>query len=240
LGERSGFFKISELDSSQLDNNTEVCQISRGEVLSLLAPALEVGNHYFVRLSDSLSEECQFQEGYIHRNFVSSISKKLPVNAGNVLRTFSSFATLYTTEPTTMEGGPFDRCDNDELPADQRRLLATLEDFVAGKTNWVALAMDKTVVPYGTVIRIPKIEEELKRRGVYNGRPIIFVVTDGGGHFNGEKGWTAFDLCVGDSQGDIKSAMYRWMSGTTFDMKVLKEGDGTPPRCGRNFRPDYR
>jgi hypothetical protein len=240
VGERDGFFKISNEDSSTLKEKTELCPIKAGVSLTMVSPAMKIGSHYFVRLKSSLGDDCPLREGYIHANFVASVTKKYPVDVEDVLSTFTSEASLYTVENNRMEGGAFDRCDYNRLPADKRRPLSTLEMFVEGKSNWVALAMDDEVVPYGTVVRIPRIEQELKKRGVYNGRPIIFIVTDGGGDFNGIKGWKRFDLCVGNSQGDIYSSKYNWMHAQKFEMQILKKGDALVPKCGDNFRPDYR
>jgi hypothetical protein len=240
LGQRDGFFKISTEDSGALKEKTELCPIKAGAALTMVSPAMKVGSHYFVRLKSSLGDNCPFREGYIHANFVSSVSKKFPVNAEDVVSSFTSEASLYTIENNPMEGGAFDRCDYNKLPREKRRPLSTLEMFLEGKSNWVALAMDDEAVPYGTVVRIPRIEQELKKRGVYNGRPIIFIVTDGGGAFNGTKGWKRFDLCVGNSQSDIYSSKYNWMHAQKFEMQILKKGNVPAPKCGDNFRPDYR
>jgi 3D (Asp-Asp-Asp) domain-containing protein len=240
VGTGETYLKSVMAPADTLKNATEKCVLIPGESYSMSTPALAVASHYYVRFKWDPSKECNFREGYVYAESVKSVSKKLPVNADYALDNFSSEASLYTVENTEMEGGGYDRCDNYRNPADMRRRLSTLEEFLAGKSNWVALAMDAEEVPYGTIVRIPEIEEGLKKRGVYNGRPIIFVITDGGGAFNGRLGWSRFDLCVGNSQSDIYSPKFNWMHHTKFSVKVLRRGETKPPNCGADFRPEFR
>lgn len=234
------YLKVKLAQGDTLKENTEKCKLTSGATYALKSPALAVSDHYFVRLKSDPSEACNFSEGYIFSESVKSVSKKLPVNADSTLQSFSSEASLYTIENTEMEGGAYDRCDYNKNPPEFRRRLSTLEEFIAGKSNWVALAMDAEEVPYGTIVRIPEIEEGLKKRNVYNGRPIIFVVTDGGGAFNGRLGWSRFDLCVGNSQNDIYSEKFNWMHHTKFSVKILRRGTAKPPLCGADYRPEFR
>jgi len=121
---------------------------------------------------------------------------------------FSAMATLYTTENTSMEGGPLDRCG---------KRLGTLEQYMQGKADYVSIAMDKNAFPYGTILRISELEKVL-------GKSIVFKVVDTGSAFRG-KGTARIDICVGDSQGDISSKAYGWISQKTFQLTILARGE---------------
>ena len=79
-----------------------------------------------------------------------------------------------------MEGGFNDR---------RGHKLNTLQDFLAGKADYVSVAMDKNEkIPYGAKLRIPELEKKY-------GRPIEFRVVDTGGAFTG-KGTSRIDICT--------------------------------------------
>jgi 3D (Asp-Asp-Asp) domain-containing protein len=128
--------------------------------------------------------------------------------------TFEALATLYTTENTTMEGGPKDRCG---------QWLGTLENYLDGKAKYVAVAMDRLSLPYGTVIRIPDIDAKL-------GKKIEFRVVDTGEAFIGKK-LSRMDICVGDSQDDIRSTRFAWISQSTFKYEILTRGEVRVGEC---------
>lgn len=83
-----------------------------------------------------------------------------------------------------MEGGTTDR---------KKRPLRTVEDFLAGKSEYVSLAGDWTLWPDGQAIRIP-----------WGDKTLLGRVVDTGGHFYGSKklvratGYEPIDVCVFD------------------------------------------
>jgi hypothetical protein len=75
--------------------------------------------------------------------------------------------------------------------------LNTLQEFLAGTSSYVSVAMDKiTELPYGTVIKIPEIEKANSRDA------IEFRVVDTGDSFKG-KGFKRIDICVADRQASL-------------------------------------
>jgi hypothetical protein len=87
-----------------------------------------------------------------------------------------------------MEGGSLDRMG---------KKLNTLQDCLAGKADYVSVAMDKiSEIPYGTVVKIPEIEN------ANNNKTIEFRVVDTGDSFKG-KGFTRIDICVADRQASL-------------------------------------
>lgn len=121
---------------------------------------------------------------------------------------YFAMTTLYTTENTAMEGGPLDRCG---------KRLGSLEQYIAGQVSFVSVAMDKNAFPYGTILIIPEIDKKL-------GKKILFKVVDTGGAFIG-RGTNRMDICVGNSQSDIYSKTYGWISRKTFNFLVVSRGD---------------
>ena len=88
----------------------------------------------------------------------------------------------YFPAPSKMEGGFKDRRGNK---------LHTLQDFLAGKADFVSVAMDSNLpIDYGTKVRIPELEKKY-------GKKIEFRVVDTGGDFK-NKGFTRIDSCVKD------------------------------------------
>lgn len=79
----------------------------------------------------------------------------------------------------SMEGGHFDRLG---------KPLRTLQDYLAGRADYVSVAMDRHVAPYGTRIRIPELEAKY-------GREIDFRLVDTGRAFK-NKGTSKIDICV--------------------------------------------
>jgi hypothetical protein len=81
-----------------------------------------------------------------------------------------------------MEGAPVDRKKNP---------LYTVEDFLAGKSDYVSLAGDYTIFPYGQKMLVP-----------WGNRILVGRVTDTGGHFHGMGkvfrvvGAEPIDVCV--------------------------------------------
>lgn len=116
-----------------------------------------------------------------------------------VLRRFMVECTAYhpTSSATgsaenVMEGGPLDRRGFPLMfEFGKHTMRLTLEEFLAGRAPYVAVAMD--VFPrgprYSTTMRCPELERELNK-----GLPILFMVVDTGGAFRG-KGMGRMDIC---------------------------------------------
>jgi 3D (Asp-Asp-Asp) domain-containing protein len=86
----------------------------------------------------------------------------------------------YYPYANAMEGGFNDRMG---------KKLATLQDFLQGKTTYVSVAMDKKLhIPYGAKLTIPELEKRY-------GRTIEFRVVDTGDAFT-DKGFTRIDICT--------------------------------------------
>lgn len=102
----------------------------------------------------------------------------LPGVVENFQSKFTSLRTGYFPESSQMQGGFLDRIGHP---------LRALQDFLKGSTPYVSVAMDKSVLPYGTKLRIPSIELEFHRC-------IEFRVVDTGGRFEG-KGTQKIDIC---------------------------------------------
>lgn len=94
------------------------------------------------------------------------------------LKIFNATATSYYPDPSALEGGFVDERD---------KQLCTLQEYLAGSVSYVSVAMDKTAFPYGTVLRIPEIENKYKRY-------IEFRVVDTGSAFT-SKGTSRIDIC---------------------------------------------
>jgi len=78
-----------------------------------------------------------------------------------------------------MEGGHFDR---------KGKRLRTLQDFIDGRASYVSVAMDASILPYGSKICIPSLNAEY-------GKAIPFRVVDTGGAFR-KKGTSRIDICT--------------------------------------------
>ena len=95
-------------------------------------------------------------------------------------RTFNAQGSGYYPNKSALEGGFKDR---------RGIKLNTLQDFLAGKADYVSVAMDpQLAIPYGAVVKIPEIEAD-------RGKTIEFRVVDTGGAFKG-KGYTRIDICT--------------------------------------------
>lgn len=122
---------------------------------------------------------------------------------------FRSFKTGYFPDSSEMEGGFVDRAG---------KPLRTLQNYVRGKDKYVSVAMDHEDdrFPYGTLLRIPEIEE-------HYGKCIIFKVVDTGGRFVG-KGEKKIDIC-NESEEDTYSRLTNgWSEIYVVDPDVFKEG----------------
>ncbi len=237
VSEVGALLKTDPVEASDL-RPAQKCKINAGVKMELARPAMPFGDHYFVELKTQPDSNCSLKVGYIYSKQLAQVQRKFPVDPTAVLDTFDSVASLYSIENTKMEGGAYDRCDYKKAPPEDRRRLSTLEDYLAGKTNWVAIAMDSKVVPYGTMVRIPKLEDQLKAHGMYPGGPIIFVITDGGSAFDGILKWKRFDLCVGDNKDDINKK-FNLIDKQSFSMKILHRGVALAPECGTDFRKSF-
>jgi 3D (Asp-Asp-Asp) domain-containing protein len=196
--------KAEPVDSSQLERGKK-CPLPRGTRHNLAKSPYWQGSHIYVELKKPMAG-CDMTSGWV---FVKHVGQSSDSQLGPVQSTHKSEATLYTTENTAIEGGPKDRCG---------RPLSTLEDYLNGSAEYVSIAMDKSALQYGTVVRIPEIEK-------YFGlsQPIPFKVVDTGSAFYG-KGMSRFDICVGHDQQTIYSKRFIWMSHKTFDFQVIRRG----------------
>ena len=99
---------------------------------------------------------------------------------------YKARGTAYYPDASPLEGGFVDR---------KGAKLRTLQDYLAGKVDYVSVAMDSKAFPYGTKIRIPELEKKY-------GRPIEFRVVDTGGAFKG-KGTSRIDVCVANHRASL-------------------------------------
>ncbi|HYV46627.1 MAG TPA: peptidoglycan-binding protein [Myxococcaceae bacterium] len=99
---------------------------------------------------------------------------------------FTAKGTGYFPDNSAMEGGFKDR---------KGAPLHTLQDFLAGKSKYVSVAMDSKAFPYGTKLRIPELEAKY-------GRPIEFRVVDTGGAFRG-RGTSRIDICTANRRASL-------------------------------------
>lgn len=197
--------KIEPIDSTRLQR-LEKCPLPRGTRHNLAKAPQWEGSHMRIELKKPMTG-CELTRGWVYAPHVgrqSSDSQLGPAQSNH-----RSTATLYTTENTAIEGGPKDRCG---------RPLRTLEDYLKGQADYVSIAMDRTTLEYGTIVRIQEIEK-------YFGlsQPIPFKVVDTGSAFIG-KGFSRFDICVGHNQQTIYSDKFIWMSHKTFDFHVIQRG----------------
>jgi len=106
-----------------------------------------------------------------------------------------------------MEGGTKDRKGNP---------LHTVEDFLAGKADFVSLSGDDAVWPYGQKLLIPWV----------GGKTIVGRVVDTGSHFRGAGkiyrvvGYEPIDVCVESSKSEVpKKITAQIVPGDSFDKK---------------------
>lgn len=120
---------------------------------------------------------------------VGASSSSVPT--GTPSKTAKATGTGYYPDNSAMEGGYVDR---------KGAKLRTLQDFLAGKADYVSVAMDKNMnIPYGTKLRIPELEKKY-------GRSIEFRVVDTGGAFTG-KGNSRIDICTGSKKDSLDSTI---------------------------------
>lgn len=125
------------------------------------------------------------------------------------IRTAGSFVsrgTGYYPANNSMEGGFLDR---------KGAKLRTLQQFLAGRAEYVSVAMDTKAFPYGQRLRIKELEAKY-------GRPIVFRVVDTGGAFRG-KGRTRIDICVANRAASLDSTI-----NGRLDIDVIDERSGPP------------
>lgn len=118
--------------------------------------------------------------------------------AGRVYRTRG---TAYYPHDSKLQGGFLDR---------RGKKLVTLQDFLDGKSKYAAVAMDKTVLPYGTNICIPHLNEKYDTA-------IAFRVVDTGGAFRGKR-TTRMDICTRSKKHTVDPAINR-----SFEFVVCDE-----------------
>lgn len=124
---------------------------------------------------------------------ISNASKSSASNIGqaSVKKTARATGTGYFPDNSAMEGGFVDR---------KGHKLNTLQDFLAGKADYVSVAMDKNEkIPYGAKLRIPELEKKY-------GRAIEFRVVDTGGAFTG-KGNSRIDICTANQKASTDSTI---------------------------------
>lgn len=108
----------------------------------------------------------------------SASAQCIPGRVSQYSERFETEKTGYFPDDSEMEGGFSDRSG---------RPLKTLQDYVAGRADYVSVAMDSQQFGYGTVVRIPDVEEAY-------GKCILFKVVDTGGRFEGA-GSSKIDIC---------------------------------------------
>lgn len=115
------------------------------------------------------------------------------------MESFTSKLTAYyptanatETAENRLEGGPLDRRG---VP------LITLQDYLEGGHDYVSIAMDLGIYPYGTKLCIPDIERRYHRS-------IEFRVVDTGDAFRGQ-GRGRIDVCVRDKMASYDEAVNR-------------------------------
>ncbi|MBX3168644.1 MAG: hypothetical protein KF760_14605 [Candidatus Eremiobacteraeota bacterium] len=115
--------------------------------------------------------------------------------AGGPSGVHKSRGTGYYPSNSKMEGGFNDRKGNK---------LATLQDFLEGKSKYVSVAMDKNQkIPYGKGLNIKELDqkyaEQLKKLGKEH---IDFRVVDTGGAFT-NKGTGRIDIATRDRKASL-------------------------------------
>ncbi|MBN9416131.1 MAG: hypothetical protein J0I12_11875 [Candidatus Eremiobacteraeota bacterium] len=120
-----------------------------------------------------------------------------PMNpaAGGPTGIHQSKGTGYYPSNSKMEGGFNDRKGNK---------LATLQDFLEGKSKYVSVAMDKNQkIPYGKNLNIKELDAKYKDQLKAMGKEHIdFRVTDTGGAFT-NKGTGRLDIATRDRKASL-------------------------------------
>ena len=99
---------------------------------------------------------------------------------------YAARGTGYYPDSSALEGGFVDR---------KGAPLHTLQDFLAGRSTYVSVAMDSTAFPYGTALTIPQMDAAF-------GRHIPFKVVDTGSAFKG-KGTSRIDICTASARDSL-------------------------------------
>jgi 3D (Asp-Asp-Asp) domain-containing protein len=107
-------------------------------------------------------------------------------DAYSVTSSFTARGTGYYPDSSALEGGFVDR---------QGKKLRTLQQFLAGTADYVAVAMDSKAFKYGTRLRIHELDSKY-------GRSLVFRVVDTGGAFTG-KGRTRIDICTASESASL-------------------------------------
>ena len=115
--------------------------------------------------------------------------------AGGPTGVHQSKGTGYYPSNSKMEGGFNDRKGNK---------LATLQDFLEGKSKYVSVAMDKNQkIPYGKNLNIKELDAKYKDQLKAMGKEHIdFRVTDTGGAFT-NKGTGRLDIATRDRKASL-------------------------------------
>lgn len=125
------------------------------------------------------------------------------------IRTVGSFVsrgTGYYPANNSMEGGFLD-CKGAKL--------RTLQQFLAGRAEYVSVAMDSKAFAYGQRLRIKELEQKY-------GKAIVFRVVDTGGAFRG-RGRARIDVCVANRSASLDSTI-----NGTLHIDVIDERSGPP------------
>ena len=130
-----------------------------------------------------------------------------------VSTSFIAKGTGYYPDKSPMEGGFQDR---------NGKKLQTLQQFLAGKASYVAVAMDSNAFSYGTRLRIRELDEKHKHAlDKIAKKEIVFRVVDTGGEFVG-KGRLRVDICTENE----KASLDPTVNGTLNIDVVGGAGDG--------------
>ena len=174
----SGTAALDRLQMAGALQPTQALLSSTQELLSELTVQQNLRN--LMNLFASLMKNEHSPSGQIS----SSSSNSAPPLPAEVKKTAQATGTGYYPDNSAMEGGFVDR---------KGKKLNTLQDFLAGKADYVSVAMDKNEnIPYGTKLRIPELEKKY-------GKPIEFRVVDTGGAFTG-KGTSRIDICTANEK----------------------------------------
>lgn len=106
----------------------------------------------------------------------------------------NSLGTGYYPAPHAPEGGCVDM---------RGKPLRTLQDYLAGRVDYVSVAMDKSLSGpgYGTEICIPQLNKKYKKR-------IRFKLVDHGPSFDGRRG-AKIDICTRTAKDSCSSSINR-------------------------------
>lgn len=104
----------------------------------------------------------------------------------NATGSFVSHGTGYYPDGSALEGGFVDR---------KGVRLKTLQQFLAGQSEYVSVAMDSSAFGYGQHLRIKELDAKY-------GRAIDFRVVDTGGAFRG-RGKSRIDICVANRKASL-------------------------------------